>query len=173
VGLMDGMSLELGPRVPVKRNEAKQLVSFLFGKLPVLYAGQDHLEAVASRWKGQLNENAKQLALVNVLPEMNHNEVEGYAQAETLSRRMAVVFLRHPQGDHPRVKRRFDVLKPLLTRRTAGVREVCARGRSVLAQMLTTLYLGDLVSVYLAYLKRVDPSEMTVIDKIKKALAGR
>ena len=169
--LMESLSASLGPHVPVARNEAKRLARFLVGHLPVVYAGQDHLETVGLRWKGQLNENAKQTALFNVLPEMNHNEVVGFTEAESLSKRMAVVLLRHPQGDHPAVKRRFDILGSILRRRTAGAREVATRGRSTLAQMLSVLYLGDFVSVYLAYLKRVDPTPVTVIDQLKKALA--
>ncbi len=171
--MMEKMSVALAPHVPSSRNEAKKLAMFLFGCLPVIYAGQDHLETVGLRWKGQLNENAKQVAILNVLPEMNHNEVVGFTQDEPLSRRMAVILLRHPQGDHSQVKRRFDILAGILKKRTAGVREVKACGRSTLAQMMSVLYLGDFVSVYLAYLKRVDPTPVAIIDQLKDALAGR
>lgn len=171
--LLERMSGELDPQVPASRNEAKRLARFLYGRFPVVYAGQDHLEAVGVRWKGQLNENAKQAALAGILPEMNHNEVVGFTTPDALTRQMAVILLRDPRGDHPQVGRRFDILGRLLSSRTAGVREVRSRGRSILARMLGTLYLGDFTSVYLAYLKGVDPTPVAVIDLLKKSLAKR
>jgi glucose/mannose-6-phosphate isomerase len=170
---MERMSAELAPGVPSSRNEAKRIAAFLHGRLPIVYAGQDHMDAVGLRWRGQLNENAKQVALGNVLPEMNHNEVVGFTLPGPLLRRSAVVLLRDPKGDHPQVSRRFEALRAILRGRVAGVREVRARGRSVLSRVLTALYLGDFVSVYLAYLRRVDPTPVEVIDRLKKTLAGR
>lgn len=171
--LMEGLSTEFAPHAPSRLNEAKRLATFLHGRLPVVYAGQDFTETVGVRWRGQFNENSKQVALLNVLPEMNHNEVVGYTNSDPLMRRAAVVLLRDPKGDHPQVARRFGILKPLLARRTAGVREAHARGCSVLARMMTLIALGDFTSVYLAYLKRVDPTPVEVIDRLKKALAAR
>ena len=155
---------------PLKGNEAKQLALFLYRKFPVIYAGQDHLEAAAFRWKCQIHENAKQAALMGVVSEMNHNEISGFTTVDELTRKMAVVLLRHPQGDHPRVAKRFDLLKKVLKGKTGGVREVRALGKSLLAQMLSVLYLGDFVSVYLAYLKGVDPSAVDLIEGFKKLL---
>jgi glucose/mannose-6-phosphate isomerase len=154
-----------------RENPAKQLAKFLHGRLPVLYAGQDHMDSVALRWKCQLNENAKQLALANVVPEMNHNEVLGFSFSNPISRNMAVVLLKHPQEDHPQIKKRFGILRGILQGRTAGVREVEAQGKSLLAQMLSLIYLGDFVSVYLAYLKGIDPTPIKLIDQFKKQLS--
>jgi glucose/mannose-6-phosphate isomerase len=140
--------------------------------LPVVYAGQDHFDAVGLRWKGQMNENAKQAVLFNVLPEMNHNEILGYSRSDRLTKQMAAVLLRHPKGDHPQTVRRFDILAKVLKARTAGVREVQPHGKCLLAQMLSTLYLGDFTSVYLAFLKGLDPTPMRLIDEFKRKLAS-
>jgi glucose/mannose-6-phosphate isomerase len=59
-------------------NLAKQIAQELHGRIPVVY-GAGHLSEVARRWKGQLNENAKNWAIWDVLPEVNHNGVVGYA----------------------------------------------------------------------------------------------
>jgi len=173
MALMERMSAGLAPHAPSARNEAKRLALFLHGRLPIVYAGQGPMESVALRWKGQLNENAKQVAVGNVVPEMNHNEVVGFTNPQPLLKGTAVVFLRDPRGDHPQVGRRFDILRGLLAARTAGVREAKAQGRSVLGRMMTLLYLGDFTSVYLAYLKRVDPTPVEIIDRFKKALSKR
>ena len=161
---------QYGPLAPSSRNAAKRLAFFLNGRLPVIYAGQDHLDSVGMRWKTQINENAKRVALFNIVPEMNHNEVLGFTRAEALTRNMAVVLLRHPQGDHPQIQRRFDILAGILRSKTAGVREVKAEGKSLLAQMLSTVYLGDFMSVYLAYLRGMDPTPIEIIDRFKSQL---
>jgi glucose/mannose-6-phosphate isomerase len=158
---------------PTAQNPAKQLAVFLNGKLPVIYGGQDHFDSVAYRWKCQFNENAKQIALMNVISEMNHNEVLGYSFSEVLTKKMAVVLLRQPGADHPQISRRFDILKKFIQSKTAGVREVRAQGKSVLAQMLSVIYLGDFVTVYAAYLKGIDPTPTLLIDAFKAQLSRR
>jgi glucose/mannose-6-phosphate isomerase len=173
LGLLVSLAQRYGPTTPAAKNPAKRLALFLKGRLPVIYAGQDHFDSVGLRWKCQFNENAKQVALLGVVPEMNHNEVLGYSGPDPLTRKMAAVLLRHPQGDHPQVARRFDILKGILRKRTAGVREASCEGRSLLAQMLSAVYLGDFASVYFAYLKGVDPTPIGLIDDFKRKLGRK
>ena len=111
------------------------------------------------------------MALFGIVPEMNHNEVLGYSYPEPLSKKMAVVLLRHPQGDHPQIQKRFDILQGIVKSKTSGVREVRARGKSLLAQILSVLYAGDFMSVYLAYLRGIDPTPIELIDEFKKRLS--
>jgi glucose/mannose-6-phosphate isomerase len=171
VGVLDRLSTEWGPAHTSSRNDAKRLALFLHKRLPVIYAGADLLESVAFRWRCQINENAKEAALSAVVPEMNHNEILAYSAATTETRRLAVVSLRD-ESDHPQVKRRFDLLRELLTGRAAGVREARAHGGSTLSRVLSLVLMGDYVSVYLAYLKGVDPTPIPFIDLLKKRLAN-
>ncbi len=171
MGLLVDLARQYGQMNPASKNPAKQLASFLHGKLPLLYAGQDHFESVALRWRGQLNENSKQVALMNMVSEMNHNEILGFTHKDPLLNKIGVIFLRHPQGDHPQIQKRFEILKGVLGSKVAGVREVKSQGRSLLAQMLSVIYLGDFVSLYLAYLKGLDPTEMGLIEELKKKLS--
>ena len=173
MSLLVQLSQEYGFMKPSAKNPAKQLARFFHGKLPIIYGGQDHFDSVAYRWKCQFNENAKQIALMNVISEMNHNEVLGYSFSEVLTKKMAVVLLRHPGADHSQIARRFDILKKFIQSKTGGVREVKAQGRSVLAQMLSVIYLGDFVTVYLAYLKGIDPTPTILIDEFKTQLSRR
>jgi glucose/mannose-6-phosphate isomerase len=170
---MTRLAVGYGPLSPVSKNPAKRLAQFLHGRLPVVYSGQDHMESVGLRWKCQLNENSKQVCLNGVIPEMNHNEVLGYSFPEPLTGNAAVVLLRQPKGDHPQIARRFDILKGILKTRTAGVLEAESRGKSLLCQMMTLVYLGDFVSVYLAYLKGLDPTPIVLIDRFKKSLSRK
>jgi glucose/mannose-6-phosphate isomerase len=154
---LERLSAAWGPALGASRNDAKRLAVFLHRRFPVIYASTDMLEAVPFRWRCQLNENAKEAALSSAVPEMNHNEILAYSAATHETRRLAVVFLRD-EADHPQVQKRFDLTRDLLTGRAAGVREARAHGGGPLARVLSLVLLGDLVSVYLAYLKGVDPT---------------
>lgn len=173
IELMILLSQEYGILTPTSKNTAKKMAMFLKGKLPVIYAGQDHLDSVATRWKCQFNENAKLIALMNVIPEMNHNEVLGYSYPELMTRKLGMIILRHPQKDHPQILRRFDILRNILKSKTGGVWEVETRGKSLLAQMFSAIYLGDFVSVYLAYLRGIDPTPIQLIDQFKNRLSQK
>jgi glucose/mannose-6-phosphate isomerase len=170
VALLERQSRQLGADIPEAKNEAKKLARFFYQKTPAIYAGQDYFESVAYRWKCQFNENAKQLAWMNVVSEMNHNEVSGFTLEEKFNRQMAVVLLRSGQHDHHRIGQRFDLLKNILEAKTGGVREIWAEGNSILAQMLSTVHLGDFVTVYLAALKDLDPTPIDLIESFKTKL---
>jgi glucose/mannose-6-phosphate isomerase len=151
-------------------NAPLQLAKRLHGKLPVIYSPQEHLDAVNLRWRGQIAENAKQLAFGNVLPEMNHNELVGWKVLPDKLRGMEVVFLRD-KSTHPRVSVRVDITKHLVSHYAAGVTEVWGEGRSLLARMLSLVHFGDWLSFYLAILNGVDPTPVAAIDHLKSELA--
>jgi glucose/mannose-6-phosphate isomerase len=52
------------------------------------------------------------------------------------------------------------------------VHEVWSEGSSVLARLMSLVYLGDFVSLYLAYLNGVDPTPVQVIEDLKRQLSA-
>ena len=66
------------PEVPINKNPGKALAVKLHNSLPFIY-GHSYLTVIALRWKTQLNENAKILAVAGGFPEMNHNEIVGWS----------------------------------------------------------------------------------------------
>ncbi len=153
------------------RNPAKKLAIRLVGRGVLLIANHRTLEPAALRWKGQLNENAKHLAWVSPLPEMNHNEVDSFIHPKGLGARHTAVFLRDP-GDHPRVARRFDWLRAYLGRHGVPTESVASEGPEPLARMLHAVLLGDFVSYYLALQNGADPSALPGVTLLKRALAS-
>jgi len=157
---------------PTKANPAYSLAKSLHNRLPVIYGAYERTDAVALRWRGQIQENAKQLAFSNLLPEMNHNEINGWQFPPAIVKQCAAILLRDPD-DHRRVSLRFDALGQIL--RKAHVRPIVAlegRGRSLLARMLSLVYLGDWTSYYLALLNGIDPTPVPVISHLKQMLAS-
>lgn len=151
------------------KNEAKRLAAALFGKVPLVYAGADLLEPVAVRWKGQICENAKQLAFCNVFPESNHNELVGFGVLKHLAGKLAAVFLQD-KNDHPRVAARMKIVEDILKKKKIPVIKAASKGESVLERMFYTILLGDFASYYLAVLNGVNPRPVAVIDYLKGRL---
>ncbi len=151
--------------------QASALANTFHEKLPVLYVSSA-MEPVAVRFQQQLNENAKQLCHVSTVPEMNHNEIVGWEQPQSIYQQLAVLLIK-TKYDHPRVQLRMDLSKKLLERQLKGVLEIEAQGATYLEQALYLIHLFDWVSVYLAELNHVDPYAIANIDYLKGELSKR
>lgn len=165
VGVLARLGAELGPEAPLAGNAAKQLAIWLAGRTPVVY-GTDVTAPVAYRWRTQLEENAKVLALSGSLPEMNHNAVEAWGGAP--GEHWAVVFLRD-DTEHPRVARRAALTRSI-TEARVPTREVWAQGEGRLARLLSLVLIGDWASYYLALLRGVDPWTVDTLDAFKRRM---
>ena len=126
--------------------------------------------AVAYRWKTQLNENAKLPAFAGELPEADHNEIVGWEGAGVAGRFVAI-FL-EDTDQHPRTRRRIELTSRLIEPHAAATVFVESRGQGPLERMLSLVLLGDLVSLYVAVLRGVDPGPVAVIDRLKQELTG-
>ena len=169
VGLLRALREKYRPEEPVKDNPAKQLAMDLYEKIVAVYGSSAVMDAVAYRWRSQIAENAKNLAFHHALPEMNHNELVGWLLPETALKDIGVIFLRDGE-DHPQVQKRFELTREVIEGRAGIVREIRSEGKSRLARILSVVYLGDFTSLYMAYLNRLDPTPVTVIDNFKSKL---
>jgi glucose/mannose-6-phosphate isomerase len=149
---------------------AKRLARQLHGTVPIV-AGAGLTTPIAYRWKTQINENAKMPAYAQELPELDHNEIVGWAAASELGR-FSAVFL-DDCDTHPRVKERIELTSRLIAPGAAGVHRVESRGQTTVERVFSLILLGDLVSVYLAALRGVDPANVEVLDRLKNELAGQ
>ena len=149
------------------------LAKTIRGKLPLIYSSVEKIEAIGLRWKAQFNENSKTHAFYQAFPEMNHNEIMGWngqPGEQPFFPHLIMLLLRDPE-DSPRISLRMDVTKRLLEESGAEVLEIWAQGPSVLSHVLYLIYLGDLLSFYLAMYYGVDPTEIQNIDRLKNELA--
>jgi glucose/mannose-6-phosphate isomerase len=159
---------EWGPDSP-EDSLAKRLARRLHGTLPVIY-GAGSTVAVATRWKTQLNENAKLPAFRAELPEADHNEVCGWGRSPDLAK-VSAVFL-DDAGLDERVRRRIDVTADVVEPGAAAIERVEGRGETLVERVLSLVLLGDLISVYLAALDGVDPTPVEPIDRLKAQLGA-
>jgi glucose/mannose-6-phosphate isomerase len=153
------------------QKKARKIAAELEGKLPVLY-GDTKFLPVLTRFQQQINENSKQLAHVNVFPEMNHNELVGFLKPETIWKDTVVLMLRTAY-DQPRVSIRMDVCEPIFRKIASKILTVNAFGDSHIEQAVYLIHLFDWVSLYLAGLNSVDAFIIENIDHLKNELAKR
>lgn len=147
-------------------SSAEKLAEKLYKKIPIVYA-VDGFEGVAVRWKQQINENSKMLSWHAVVPEMNHNELVGWAGG---NEDVAVVFLRN-KADFNRNQHRVEINKDIIAKYTPHVFEVWSEGDTSLANTLYLINFGDWVSLILSEMNKVDVMEVKVIDFLKSSLA--
>jgi glucose/mannose-6-phosphate isomerase len=168
-GMLEQLTEAWGPDSD-EDSEAKTLARGLHGALPVVY-GSGPTAAPARRWKTQLNENADLAAFWSELPEANHNEICGWERgaAGASAGSAAAVFLAD-SDQHPRIRRRIELTAAEVERSGARALSVESRGETRLERILSLVLLGDLVSVYLAALAGVNPSEADAIERLKAAL---
>lgn len=155
---------------PFAFNEAKQVAAFLHGAMGVVYGLGGWQSVVASRWRGQLNENAKQIVLTHAFPELNHNEIIGWEGTARIGVSRWATLILEDGAERDRMRLRADVTERLIGGVTA-LRRVRATGPTLLARMLGLALLGDFVSLYLAALNGEDPYAIRSIDAIKDALS--
>ncbi len=161
---------KLAKDIPTDDNAAKQLAQKIYGKLPIVYSSP-RLEAVATRFRGQINENSKALAYSSVLPEMNHNELVGWKHLYDFGKYIQPIFLRDPD-DHPKNKFRMDFVADVM--RENGCEPIFLEPAQSDAPFMTRMFeliqLGDFTSYYLAILNREDPKPVKIIDRLKAEL---
>lgn len=153
------------------RKAGAELAEWLYEKAvarsrPVVIATHSPLEALALRFKNELNENSKLVAKVDVAPEWMHNDIVGY-EAPTL-RELAVVEVVDP-GDA--VGRKLvDFMETMYANYcTAEFYRLELRGESILEKLLYGSLIAGLASTLLATKRRLDPAETKSILNYKYA----
>jgi glucose/mannose-6-phosphate isomerase len=166
--LLKIISHENGPVKPLRENFAKTLATNLNGFAPAIY-GFGLYRGVALRFKQQFNENAKVPAKWESFSELNHNETMGWENAADLAKCYGVIFLRD-KAESVKIRSRIETTKALMQPSVSKMFEVWAQGKGNLAKMLSTILVGDFSSVYLAYLRGVDPTPVHTVSVMKEKI---
>ncbi len=169
VASMKKAQTRLTPDILTAKNPAKRYAGQLMGRLVIVMAS-GYLAPVARRWKGQINEIAKAAAQFELLPEADHNTLQGLMSPEnTLNAHSMTLFLRAP-SDHPRNRLRSDLTRKVFMLEGLNTDYVDARGDSALAHMWTQVLFGDYMAYYLAIAYGVDPTPIPALESFKKSL---
>ncbi len=148
----------------------KTIARAIAGSIPLII-GAGITAPIAYRWKTQLNENAKLPAFAAELPEANHNEIVGWEGVSQLGP-LSAIFL-DDADHHPRVRARIELTEWLVEPSAAATFRVETRGRNAVERVFSLVLLGDLVSLYTAVVRGIDPSPVACIERLKEQLAER
>ncbi len=163
--LVDGLAIFVGVHREKIKLRAKELAKKLVNKIPVIY-GSKNTEAAAYKWKININENAKFAAFYNIFPEHNHNELNGMLKTNG---QLHLVFLKC-KDDNTRIRKRMDVVQKIAQENKIETTVIEAEGNNLLERIISTIYLGDWVSYFLALEYGIDPTPVELIERFKKIL---
>jgi glucose/mannose-6-phosphate isomerase len=153
------------------RGPAAVLAERVGDRLPFVYAESAFL-GLARRWKTQIEENAKRLAVFDEVPELFHNAIVGWdATSRTEAARCAVLLLEW-SGEGPLTRKSFRYLESLLRRKSVRVQRVPLAAEDRLEALVAGISLGDYVSLFLADRRGVDPLPVEAIGRLKATLGS-
>lgn len=166
--LLEKISRDNSPEKPAEKNFAKTLALNIGQTVPVVY-GFGFYRSVAIRYKQQFNENSKIPAKWEIFSELNHNETVGWEKAGELAKCFTAILIRDKE-EPIEIQSRINITKELMDKEGLRSFEVSVQGKSPLARMISTILVGDFTSIYLAFLRGVDPTPVKTINYLKDTL---
>ncbi len=146
---------------------ARELARRIDRTIPLVHGAQGLASVAASRWKTQVNENAKAPAFWSAMPELCHNEIAGWAQHGDMTRQVLTAVELRSADEHSQVARRFEWVSELMLEVVGDLISVWAEGDSPIARFFDLVLVGDFVSLHLAEREGIDPGPIAVLDEMK------
>ncbi len=146
---------------------ALKIARQLKGRLVHLYGFGGILRPAVLRWRAQIAENSKNQTSHHWMPEMFHNEIEGWVNPKGLAAKSTAVFLTDHE-DPAWVLKKMRAAAALFKKRGGRALILKSAGKSPLARLFSMIALGDRVSWELARLNGVDPMPIPAIEAVKK-----
>ena len=168
---LSDLNTKVKPTVPSRQNDAKQMAQALVDRLPLII-GDETYGSVLRRFKNELNENSKMPAICHTIPEGYHDDIEGLRELGKLAKPQPILLrTRNEMEGQNRTREQLALLLSNLG--FPPVLEFAGNGNDELSQLLTATTFADYVSVYLAILRGVDPSELRFIPRFREAMRGQ
>lgn len=171
VGAVREMDEACAPSVPETHNEAKRLARILYEKIPQIYA-TPAFYGVGKHFRGMLNENAKKIADVDLVPECNHNDLSGWGE-DPNRKHFTCLALSHA-NQNPQIQKRLAFMEERYTQWGLPwyhrVFPSIETMQEHIVGQARAIQLLDYTSFYIAMLRGVDPSEIREIRALKDRL---
>jgi glucose/mannose-6-phosphate isomerase len=152
-------------RVPYDHNVAKKIAGFFDDSIAFCFTSP-FLASVGTRFKNSLNENAKVHCLRDSILEASHNEIVPFTFNDRNSPNK-VLLVRWGQ-DHPIVNERFSKVKLFFKEIGQPLMEITAGEKSMINAIISSIYILDYATIYMAVTRNVDPSPTPAIDILKR-----
>lgn len=159
-------SLELLKATTQNKAIAEELaLNLIEGGLPSIIADA-RFEALALRFKNDLNENAKMSAKCEIVPEAMHNDIVGYERG--ICPQKALIL--DADDDHLYTKLIEKFVEKALKKFNVQTLTLKLSGKSMLAKLMYGTHISGLMSIAIAKKHNVNPDLTMSISEYKKAL---
>ncbi|MAR15306.1 MAG: bifunctional phosphoglucose/phosphomannose isomerase [Candidatus Marinimicrobia bacterium] len=151
-----------------QNNLAYSIAEKIHDRQPIIYAEDGIFNIIAYRFKCQLAENSKILSFNNMIPEMNHNELEAFT--EKTKKDLFLIWINDTVSDD-RNKKRMKVAAKVLESKVSNqiFIEFDYSGNKIL-HYLNYINLVDWISYHCAILNGNDPEIIPNINELKNSL---
>ncbi len=149
----------------------KERSSFLEEKIPVIYASSKN-KIIATFFKVNFNETTKIPAFFNVVPELNHNEMNGYdliPETRKIIEGVGFVLI-FDKNDHPQNIRRMEVLESMLKERGLKTISFDMSETNPIEKVFSSIILSGSLSFHMAGSYGTDPEGVPMVEEFKKKI---
>jgi glucose/mannose-6-phosphate isomerase len=161
---LSSISKNMSINVPLESSPAKKMATFVSTGMTFCLTSP-FLLSVGIRFKNSLNENSKMHCIIESVLEASHNEVVPLTSVSN-SLNPKILFLRWA-GDHFLVQQRFTKMGALFTKKNRPLIEFKSTHRSLINALISTIYILDYSTLYLAMARDISPALTPAIDILK------
>lgn len=146
---------------------AMKMANHLIKKIPVI-CSYDDIQSIVFRWKTQFNENSKYVAFCTTMSEFVYSDFRGWINTRKSNYSLIIVL-----NNENEIENDFYVSKLIgyLKDYSVEYKLVILGGNNHSENMFRALMLGDYISMYMAEIQNIDPSDVPPITLLKTKLA--
>jgi glucose/mannose-6-phosphate isomerase len=147
-------------------NDSNPAISLAYEikNIPIIYYPWG-LQAACVRFKNSLQENSKMQVITEDIIEASHNGIVAWNRGEKIK-----PILLQGHDDFIKTKERWKIIKDFFEKNDIEYKEIFSVKGGILSKLIQLIYLFDYTSIYVAIIKKIDPTPVVPIDFIKKEL---
>ena len=161
---LSDISKSVSVNAPYEGNPAKKVATFVSTGLTFCLTSP-FLVSVGKRFKNSLNENSKMHCISESVLEASHNEIVPLT-SDSNSLNPKILFLSWT-GDDFFIQQRFTKMGALFTKKNLPLIDFKSTHRSLINALISTVYILDYSTLYMAMTRDIDPALTPAIDILK------
>ena len=135
--------------------------------IPIIYYPWG-LQAASIRFKNSLQENSKIHVITEDIIEASHNGIVAWKNKDRIK-----PILIQGKDDFIKTKERWAVIKKFFEKNNIEYKEIFSTNGGILTKLIQLIYIFDYTSIYLAVIKKIDPTPVEAIDFIKNNIKNK
>lgn len=154
--------------------EGKKLSEILNNRIPIIYTAAEN-EILGYIWKITFNETGKIPAFNNVIPELNHNEINGFdvgKMTTQLSGNFYFLFL-SDQHDNVKIKKRMKITTKLYADRNLPSKIITSDEENKFLKIFNSIVLAEFTAYFTAERYGLESEQVPMVEEFKKMMIDK